>query len=412
VIGALRVYAHRKMAALAGIGFASGLPYVLVNDTLTAWISAIGVDVRSIGLFSLVTLPYSFKFLWAPAMDRWAALGGRLGRRRGWLLVLQILLGAALLVVAAVGPAQASDPIRPLAVLAVLLALFSASQDIVADAYRADVVDEHELGAGAAVFVSGYRTAMIVGGALSLLLAQHLGWRVALALMGFVMLATPFVTLAAPEPVRAAEAPRSLAAAATLPFVDFVRRHGGRAALVLAFIVLFRLPDLLASRMTMPLLLQHLQFSPQDVGLIRQLVGFAITVVGAIAGGGFVARFGLFRSLLVFGVLQSLSNAGFCVLALQPPSKPLLVGAIALESACGGLVAAGFVAFLMGLCTPKHSATQYALLASLVAVAGSLGGAATGFLVARAGYAAFFGWSIAAGIPGMLLLPWVVRRGG
>jgi PAT family beta-lactamase induction signal transducer AmpG len=407
----LDVYGRRKMAALAGIGFASGLPYVLVNDTLSAWLSAIEVDVAKIGLFSLVTLPYTLKFLWAPAMDRWAAFSRVLGRRRGWLLLQQVALAAVLFALAAAGPSGPVDSLRVLTLLGVALAVLSASQDIVADAYRADVVEEVELGAGAAVFVSGYRAAMVTVGALSLVLAQQIGWRAAFACMGVLMLATTAATVFAPEPARAAQRPRTLVEAAALPFVDFVRRHGPRAALVLAFILLFRLPDLLAARMTMPLLLQHLHFSPAEVGVIRQFLGFAITIVGALLGGAFVARFGLIRSLVVFGVLQSLSNAGFCVLALQPPSKALLFGAIALESLCGGFVAAGFVAFLMSLCNPTHSATQYALLASLVAVAGSIGGAATGFLVERAGYAAFFAWSIAAGLPGMALLPWVSRRG-
>lgn len=404
------LYISRKMAALAGLGFASGLPNILANDTLAAWLSSLQFDVKKIGLFSLITLPYTFKFLWAPLMDRWAIFGHRFGRRRGWLLVLQMLLAATLLAIAAAGPTSPTSSVAALSILGVVLVVLSASQDIVADAYRADVVETRELGAGAAVFVSGYRVAMILGGALSLILAERFGWRTAYALLAALMAGTALLTAFAPEPRAAPAIPHSIAEAVTRPFSDFVLRHGGRAFLILAFVVVFRLPDLLGNRMTMPLLLQHLQFSKEEVGVLRQMLGFAITIVGALAGGSLVARFGLFRSLVVFGVLQALSNAGFWVLALQPPSKPLLVTAIAIESFCQGLVSAGFVAFLMSLCNPAHSATQYALLASLVALANSLGGAVTGFLVAKVGYAAFFGWSIAAGIPGMAMIPWVVRR--
>lgn len=408
----LRVYARRKMAALAALGLASGLPYVLANDTLAAWLSSAGVDVKHIGLFSLVTLPYTFKFAWAPVMDRWSVLGGALGRRRGWLLLTQALLAAALLAVAATGPSAAGSAFALLPVAATVLVLLSASQDIVADAYRADVVDEEELGAGAAVFVSGYRVAMILGGAASLLLADRFGWRAAYGAMAALMAGACVVTWFAPEPVRRTAAPPSLAAAIVDPFADFARRHGSQALLILAFVVLFKLPDLLGNRMTMPLLLQELHYSTADVAWIRQTLGFAITIAGSLVGGGLVARVGLFRALVAFGILQALSNAGFLVLSVSEPTRTALVAVIAVESFCQGLVAAGFVAYLMSLCDPGHSATQYALLASLMALANSLGGAVTGFLVAKAGYAAFFAWSIAAGIPGMAMLPWVARRRG
>ncbi len=408
--GLVRVYGRRKMAALSALGIASGLPYVLANDTLTAWLSALDIDVKKIGLFSLVTLPYTFKFLWAPIMDRWALFGGTLGRRRGWLLVTQLLLAAALFGIATTGPETAGNDLLMLSVLGTVLVFLSASQDVVADAYRADVVDEEELGAGAAVFVSGYRVAMILGGAVSLILAERVGWRAAYASMGGVMLLTCFASLFAPEPTRAMPPPATLAKAVAEPIAGFARRHGARALLVLVFVVVFRLPDLLGNRMTMPLLLQELQFSKEDVAWIRQTLGFGITIFGALVGGGLVARVGLFRGLVVFGILQAVSNAGFCVLAALEPTREMLTIVIAIESFCSGLVAAGFVAFLMSLCDPAHSATQYALLASLVALAASVGGAVTGFLVARSGYVAFFAWSIATGLPGLLLLPFVVKR--
>jgi len=396
------------MAALVGLGFASGLPYVLAGDTLSAWLSGIGINIKQIGLFGLITLPYTFKFLWAPVMDRFTPPGLKwLGRRRGWLVLMQLVLTLTLAGIALMGPAHAGDSLRPLAMLGVMLVMLSASQDIVADAYRTDVLRTQELGAGAAVFVTGYRMAAIAGGSIALVLAKHWGWPIAFASMAALMALMAIPTLLAPEPEDSACAPQSFAEAVVQPVAQFISARGGYALVIVAFVLVFRLPDLLANRMTMPLLLQRLHFTSEEVGWIRQMLGFFITIIGAVIGGGFVAKIGLKKSLIVFGLLQALSNAGFYLLAVSQPSTMLLAAVIAVESFCGGLVSAGFVAFLMSCCDHRYSATQYALLTSLMALGGSLGGALTGFLVQHVGYATFFAITIAAGAPGMAMLPWL-----
>lgn len=404
-----KVYANRRMAALVGIGFASGLPNVLAGDAIAAWLSAVEVDVTSIGLFALINVPYTFKFLWAPFLDRFTPPGlDFLGRRRGWLIVLQMLLTATLAGLAFVGPETPNDDLVGFAVLGAAMVLLSASQDIVADGYRTDVLGPTELGAGAAVFVTGYRIATIVGGAFVLILAGKIGWRSAFGLMAIYMMLAAVVTWLAPEPRTSAARPSTLAEAVVQPVAQFITQRGLAATILIAiFIIVFRLPDSLGNRMTMPLLLNHLQFTAEEVGWIRQLLGFFITILGALTGGAIVARFGLMRSLIVFGILQAVSNGGFYVLAQTDPTRTLLAVVIGIESFCGGLVASGFVAFLMSCCDPRYSATQYALLSSLMALALSIAGAISGFAVAKFGYADFFLLSIAAGIPGMAMLAWL-----
>jgi PAT family beta-lactamase induction signal transducer AmpG len=395
------VYGSRRMAALVGLGFASGLPYVTVNDTLTAWLSALKVDVKAIGLFALVGLPYTFKFLWAPLLDRYSL--PLLGRRRGWLVITQGLLVVSLALMAVAGPANSGGTLVGLAVLGTIMVVLSASQDIVADAYRTDVLEPRELGAGAAAFVSGYRVATIVAGALALVLADHIGWNAAIGLLAILMAGAVVVTILAPEPLHVTS-PQSLGEAVVQPAAQFVARWGWAAVIIIVFVVVFRLPDQLASRMTMPLLLQQLKFTASEVGWIRQALGFFITIIGALCGGAVVARMGLIKSLILFGVLQAISNGGFLILAATSPTLWLMGVVIGVENFCNGLVAAGFVAFLMSCCDPRYSATQYALFTSLMALAAAVAGAITGLLVDRVGYVAFFAISIAAGIPGMALL--------
>lgn len=400
------IYGNRRMAALVGLGFASGLPNVMVTDTVPAWLSSLNIDVKAIGLFALIGLPYTFKFLWAPLLDRFTL--PFLGRRRGWLAVAQALLAAVLALIAAFGPTSSSSSLMLLGVLGTAMVFFSASQDIVADAYRADVLDRMELGAGAAMFVTGYRVATIIAGALTLVLAKSIGWRASLGLLAALMAGTVVVTLLAPEPRRVSP-PQTLAEAVVQPAAKFIKHWAAGAILIVAFVLLFRLPDQLASRMTMPLLLQHLKFTEEQVGWIRQALGFVITIVGALSGGAIVARMGLVKSLVLFGILQAVSNGGFLLLAASKPSLWLMGAIIGVENFCNGLVAAGFVAFLMSCCDPRYSATQYALFTSLMALAAAIAGAITGFLVDRIGYVQFFALSIAAGIPGTTLLIWMPR---
>jgi PAT family beta-lactamase induction signal transducer AmpG len=404
------LYADPRMPVLAGLGFASGMPLVLANDTLVAWLTRSGVDVATIGFLSLITLPYALKFLWAPWLDRFSVPGlGLLGRRRSWLVVTQSLIAAALALLAVAGPESASDDLWPVSVIGTAIVLLSASQDIVADAYRADVLSPRHLGAGAAMFVMGYRVAMIVGGAAALILGKRLGWPAAYTVMAVLMGGCVVISLLAPRPPDEFRAPGSMREAVLMPVLQFARSRGLHAIVIVLFVLVFRLPDSLAQRMTLPLLLDHLGFDEAEVGFLRQLLGFLITIIGALCGGALVARFGLLRSLIVFGVLQTLSNAGFLVLTVSEPSRWSMAAVIGVESFCGGLVAAGFVAFLMSCCDRRYSATQYALFTGLMALAATLSGTVSGWMVARLGYTEFFGWTIAAGLPGMLLLPLLDR---
>lgn len=415
------VYFNRRMGALLGLGVASGLPFMLTTDSLSAWMTKSNVDVKTIGLFSLVGLPYAFKFLWAPAMDRF--MPPLLGRRRGWLVVTQLVLMLAIMGMAWTGP----DQLKWVAFFAMAVAFFSASQDIVADAYRSDVLHERELGAGAALFVAGYRMAMICSGAGVLLLAGWIGWELAFTAMAVLMGLCTVVTFFAPEPEVAVAPPLSMREAVRDPLAAFARgRAQWRVVALFAFVLLFKLPDTLANRMTMPFLLDAMHYATTDVGVIRQFAGLWVTIVGTIVGGLIVAKIGVIRSLWVFGVLQAVSNSGFLALAWLGPEASsygpvvdgkqmmelsttsvhylALTGVVVIESFCGGLVAAGFIAFLMSQCDRRYSATQYALLTSFMVFTGMIAAAFTGYLVADVGYLGFFALTIAAGIPGMALI--------
>jgi MFS transporter, PAT family, beta-lactamase induction signal transducer AmpG len=400
----LNLYINRRMATLIGLGFASGLPLALTQDTFSAWMKNIGVDLAVIGLLSLVRLPYSLKVLWAPLMDRFVPPIG-LGRRRAWLVVTQIGLIAGIALMAFVGPQQAGHSVQGLAIVAVIVAFMSASQDIVSDAYRTDVLPGGEVGSDAAVYVAGFRMAMVVSAAGALILAgQHVSWRVIYLIMACIMSLGLVATLMAREPAGAQPAPSTMTEAVIEPFQRLLSRHNGW--LILVFVVVFKLPDYMASVMTMPFLLDC-GFSNSDIGYIRQALGLVVTIGGALVGAGIVGRIGLMRSLVMFGILQAVSNAGFLVLANAPPTRMLLIGVIGIESFCAGLVAAGFVGFLMSCCDRRYAATQYALLTSLMTVASNLGGAPTGYLAKHLGYPAFFAITIAIGIPGLLMLPWL-----
>lgn len=402
-VSLIDVYLSRRMAVLLGLGFASGLPLLLTASTLQAWLTNVGIRVETVVAFTLVTLPYAFKFVWAPVLDRvtWPLLG----RRRGWLLLTQAGVSASLAAMAWAAPSEARAPLWPMTLASLAVAFCSASQDIVADAYRTDVLADAQRGAGAAVFVTGYRLGMIVGGAVALVLSRDVGWPGVYLLMAAAMGVGVAATLLAREPIGVAP-PSSLAEAVVEPFREFFARRGAATALfVLAFIVVFKLPDVVAKVVTMPFLLDELAFSNAQVGTIQQGLGMAMTIIGALMGGAVVAQLGIIGSLWVFGVLQAVSNLGFLVLAALGRSVGVLTGVIAVENFCGGLVAAGFIAFLMSCCDRRFSATQYALLSSLMAISGTLLGAPMGHVVETTGYGGFFLLSVLAAAPGLALLP-------
>lgn len=397
----LKVFESRKMAALLLLGFGAGLPLYLTSRTLQVWMTVEKVDLAAIGLFGLVGLPYSLKFLWSPIIDRFAL--PFLGRRRGWLIAMQIALALSVAMMAFQQPKQA---LLLLAINALVVAFFSATQDIAVDAYRTDVLEELELGAGAAVYVAGYRAALIMTLSLAPILAEKvMPWKSVYLLMAALMGVGIIGTLLAPEPKVKIQPPENLRDAVVLPFGEIFQRLGGlRTVLSLGFIVLYKLGDSFLGNMSLPFLLK-IGFTQTDVGAIQGGMGLAASIVGVFVGGAILSRIGINRSLWVFGILQAVSNLAYYLLALTGKNYQVMVLAINVEQFCGGLGNAAFLGFLMSLCNPRFSATQFALLSSFMAISRDLLASPGGLIAEKTGWPAFFLISTAAAIPGLLLLP-------
>ncbi len=398
--GVFRVFGQPKMAALLFLGFSSGLPFILTNDVLKAWLAVENIDLTTIGLFSLVALPYSFKWAWAPLIDRY--IPPLFGRRRGWIFIMQVLL---LIAIAAMGFHDPSNALRLLSINAFIVAFFSATQDVAVDAYRTDVLEEREMGAGASVFVLGYRIALLVSGAFAFMLADRLSWPVVYIVMALLMLPGMIATWRAPEPVLLDRPPQTLVDAVVLPFRDFFQRAGPfLGAAVLLFIILFKLPDYLGASMRAPFLIQT-GFSETEIGAILGGIGLGATIFGALFGGAVVAKLGINRSLWIFGLLQAASNLMYYFQAEVGKNNSFLVVTMVVENFCTGLVTAGFVAFLMSLCSVRFSATQYALLSSLMSASRDIVVAPFGRVAESVGWSNYFLITLAAALPGLLLLP-------
>jgi PAT family beta-lactamase induction signal transducer AmpG len=393
----LRVFTSRKIASVAFFGFSSGLPLALTSGSLQAWMTVSGVDLRVIGVFSLVGLPYTVKFLWAPVMDRFVPPW--LGRRRGWIALAQLALSALLAFMAMTDPKSAP---AWLAVLALCAAFASASQDIVIDAYRTDVLAEKERGAGVAVFVTGYRLAMIVSGALALILADQIGWERVYLLMACLMAMSAVVTLFSSEPDGVTASPRSLREAVEGPLKDYFSRN--HAVGILLLIVLYKLGDAYAGSLSTAFLIRGVGFSQTEVGAINKGFGLTATIGGALVGGALMARISLYRSLMGFGILQAVSNLSFTALAVWGKSYPLLFMSVGFENISGGMGSAAFVSLLMALCDRRFSATQYAILSSLSALGRTFIAPTSGFLVEAVGWAVFFVITAVTALPGLFLL--------
>jgi PAT family beta-lactamase induction signal transducer AmpG len=392
-----------RMLVAALMGFVSGLPLLLTGSVLQAWLKEEGVDLATIGLFALTGLPYALKFLWAPLMDRYVPLA--LGRRRGWLLLAQLALIGALVALAGSSPAQ-----HPLGVAwaALLVAFFSASQDIVVDAYRRESLADDEQGLGASLAVNGYRLGMLLASGGGLILADHWSFPQVYLFMAACMLAGVATTLLAPEPPAAAGTPRTLGEAVVHPFVDYFRRQD--AAVILLFILLYKIGDAMASQMTTPFYLD-LGFTKTQIGAVVKLFGFWATVAGGLAGGLLILRIGVPRALWGFGLLQGLSTAAFAWLVVTGPSTPWLAAVIAFENLSSGLGTAAYVAFMANLTNRRFTATQYALLSSLMGVPRVFAAAPTGWLADALGWAPFFLGCALAAIPGLMILGRLQRRG-
>ena len=413
----LAVYREPRLIAVLLMGFASGLPLALTFGTLSFWLSEVGISRTSIGLFALVGISYSLKFLWSPAIDRLPIpiLTARLGRRRSWALAIQPTLALAIIALGLTDPK--SDP-GATAIMAVVVAFLSASQDIVIDAYRIELLRPEEQGAGAAATQWGYRFGMLAASAGALYAASFGGWSFAYGLMAALM----FVGMAAvwftPEPggIRPLE-PLSgdssfarvaawLGRAVVAPFADMLGRRG--AIVILCFVILYKFGDALAGTMSNPLYVS-LGFTKVEVANIGKAYGFVANLAGLAAGGVVVLRLGTLRALLVCGILQTLSNLMYVLQAWVGHDLPTLALTIGIESLTGGMGSAAFVAYLSGLCNLSFTATQYALLTSLAAVGRTTLSASGGALADALGWSPFFVLATVAGLPGLTLLAWIMR---
>lgn len=380
---------------LVVMGFSSGLPLALVRSTLSAWMTDAKVDLTTIGLFAAVTLPYSVKFLWAPAMDHVSL--PFFGRRRGWALVFQLALIATLTLMAHVDPA-ADTATMALAALAV--AAFSASQDIVLDAYRTDVLSPAERPAGATTFVLGYRIGMLISGAFALFLSDHMPWSVVYQLMAAFVVVGMIAVLVAPEPAAPTKRPFSLNDIIVTPMRSFAARNGAGVALM--FMLTFKLGEAFLGNLTTPFI-KEVGFTNTELGTLHTLLGLAATIAGGLAGATILPRMGIQKGLIVFGSIQALTNVCYAALAVTGKSYAVLITAVIIDNAATGLGDAAFVAFLMGLCDKRFSATHYAVFSAVAAAPSRIFGASAGAMAKALGWPAFFLTTVAMAVPGIAL---------
>jgi len=393
----------RRLAVMLPMGLASGLPLALTGGTLQAWLTVDGIDIRTIGLFSLVGIPYTLKFLWSPIMDRFPLPW--LGRRRGWILLTQGILAVGITAMALTSPAGAPSV---MACLALIVAFSSASQDIVIDAYRTDLLKEKERGLGVALSVTGYRTAMLISGALALILSDHIGWRNTYLLMAGIMASGMLGTLMGPRTESYSLVPKGMTEAIIGPLKEFFSRPAAISMLVL--VILYKLGDAFAGTLTTAFLIRGVGFSPTDVGTINKGFGLIATLMGALVGGGLMTKMGLLGALMLFGALQAVSNLSFMVLAWIGKSYCAMIAAVGFENISGGMGTAAFVTFLMALCNHRFTATQYALLSALASLGRVFMGPPSGFLVKWLGWPEFFFITTLAALPGLVLLWWMRQQ--
>ncbi len=390
----------RRIGIQGPLGFGSGVPLYLTGGTLTAWMTVAGVDLKAIGLFALVALPYNLKFLWAPLLDRYAP--PLWSGRRGWMVTFQLCLIAAIALMAGVDPR--GNP-EALVVVALMVVCLSATLDIVVDAYRTDVLEREERGRGTAAYVIGYRTALILTGGGAIALSRWVPWPVLYLCMAGLMTVAIVGTLAAPAEPETTPPP-SLRAAVIEPFAELFRRRG--ALVAIAFVLLFKVGDWLSMQLLYPFL-DGRGYSELEIGLVQKFAGMSATIAGAVIGGAMVDRIGVRRALLWFGGAQAFANAGYVWLAVSPHSVPGLIGAVVVDNLCNGLGMAAFLALIMSLCDRRFSAAQYALLTSASSVVGRILSAASGFIVTAVGWAAFFAGTIALAVPALVLIRWLPR---
>lgn len=390
-----------RMLAILFLGFSSGLPLFTMLYLMQAWLAKSGVDIKALGLFALVGFPYTFKFLWAPFMDRFSV--GKLGRRRGWMALTQLAL---FLTIGGIGMMDPHTQLGWILVASGCMTFLSASQDVVIDAFRREVLADHEQGLGAAVVVNAYKAAGLIPSALGLVLADSMPWQSVFWIVAAFMLPGLLCTLAVNEPQVYGAPPRNLREAVVEPFREFIARDGWRQALIIvAFMLLYKIGDSMATALATKFYLD-LGFTTTQIGLAANATGLWASLAGGVVGGIWMVKIGINRALWVFGALQAVAILGFAWLAQVGPNTFLLSAVIGFESfASLGLGGAALVAFLSRSTDPRYTATQYALFSSLAAVPRTFINSSVGFIVAQTGWFAFFIVCFALAFPAMMMLP-------
>lgn len=395
-------YCRPRMIFMLTLGFSSGLPIALTASTLQAWYTVAGVSLVGIGFLNLVGQPYAYKFIWAPLFDRY--IPPLLGRRRGWILLTQLTIVVVIIAMAFLTPQH--SPIT-LAILAVVLAFCSASQDINLDAYRTDLLDPEERALGSAMWISGYRIAMLVSGGIALILAEYIGWQMTLVIMAAFMGVGILTTLTCETTKSDLQTPKDLKSAIYEPFSEFFTRKC--ALWILVFIVFYKLGDAFALSLSTAFYLRGVGFSLAEVGTVMKTMTLIGTLLGLFIGGILMLRLKLYRSLMLFGILQVASNLFYIWLFLAGKNTTVFAISVFVENLTGGMGTAAFLAFLMALCDKRYTATQLSLLTAFMSVGRIFIGPVSGFIVVHIGWVSFFIWSMVIAIPGLLLL-WYLHK--
>jgi MFS transporter, PAT family, beta-lactamase induction signal transducer AmpG len=396
IVSYLRIIFSARMLVALMMGFSCGLPLMLTMTVLQAWMKAEGVDLSVIGLMSLVGIPYTLKFIWSPILDRFSL--PFLGRRRGWLIMAQVALMASIILLGHTDPARCPEIV---AAAAFLVTFFSATQDIIVDAYRREDIPDAELGFATSLYINGYRIGMLLASGGGLIMADHMSFSKVYLVMAACLIPGVITTLLAPEPIVSAHPPKTLKAAVIEPLSEYFSRS--RAGWILAFILLYKLGDSMATSLTTPYYLE-IGFSNTEIGAVVKLFGFWATIAGAMTGGILTLRLGIYGSLWIFGIAQAISNACFALLIRIGHNIPALAGVIGFENLCNGMGTVAFVAFMAMLTDKRFTATQYALLTSLMGVPRVLASAPTGYLAKYLGWEHFFIFCALIAIPGLLIL--------
>ncbi len=382
------------------LGFSSGLPLALTGTTLQGWLAQEDIDIITIGMFGLVAQPYVFKFLWAPVLDRFSL--PLLGFRTGWIFFTQISLLFSIIFMAFCDPKLS---IITLATISLMIAFLSATQDVAFDAYRTELLSEKERGYGSVFYVYGYRTAMIISGGGSLLLSYYVGWRVTYLIMGLLMGLCSIITLIAIEPKRIDKKAFSMYEVIVEPFQEFLSRS--KSVYLLLLLVTYKLGEAFAMALTTPFLIQALNFTTQDVGVISKTMGMIASLIGLSIGGGLISRLGLYYSLLWFGILQAITNFLYYWLAVIGHNYFAMAFTILFDQFSAGLATSAFMVLLMSICNQKYTATQFALFTVLSSLGRVYVLPISGYFVAHLGWEVFYLFSVIMCLPGLVLLYWL-----